>query len=81
MKIKNQLIKLDLSNTNLEDNLISKLKSLKNLKYLKLNDTKISDKGLVSINKSVESLNLNNTSVTYEGIASFLENSSLNLEL
>jgi len=77
LKIKNQLIKLDLSNTNLEDNLISKLKSLKNLKYLKLNDTKISDKGLVSINKSVESLNLNNTSVTYEGIASFLENSSL----
>ncbi len=77
LKIKNQLIKLDLSNTNLDDNLISKLKNLENLKYLKLNDTKISDKGLVYINNSVESLNLNNTSVSFNGIESFLENSSL----
>ena len=77
LKIKNQLIKLDLSNTNLDDNLMSKLKNLENLKYLKLNDTEISDKGLVSINKSAESLNLNNTSVTYEGLVTFLENSNL----
>ena len=79
LKIKNQLIKLDLSNTNLDDNLMAKLKSLENLKYLKLNNTEISDKSLVSINKSVESLNLNNTSVTYEGLVSFLENSNLKI--
>lgn len=77
LKIKKQLIKLDLSNTNLDDNLILKLKGLENLKYLKLNNTKITDKGLSSINKSIESLNLNNTSVTYAGIAPFLENSSI----
>ena len=49
LKIKDQLIKLDLSNSNLNDNLVSKLNSLKNLKYLKINNTKITDKGLSSI--------------------------------
>jgi hypothetical protein len=44
LKIKDQLIKLDLSNSNLNDNLVSKLNSLKNLKYLKINNTKITDR-------------------------------------
>ena len=36
-KVKTQLIKLDLSNSNLNDNLIYDLKSFENLKYLKIN--------------------------------------------
>ena len=44
LKIKEQLIKLDLSNSNLNDNLVSKLNSLNNIKYLKINNTKITDK-------------------------------------
>ena len=77
LKIKNQLVKLDLSNTDLKDNLLSKLKSLKNLKYLKLNNTNTTDKGLKNINKNLESLNLNDTDVSYSGFLSFLEDSSL----
>ena len=68
MKIKDQLIKLDLSNSNLNDNLVSKLNSLKNLKYLKINNTKITDKGLSSISSSLESLNLNENKVSFDGL-------------
>ena len=75
LKIKHQLIKLDLSNTNLNDRKISKIKKLEKLKYLKINNTDITDKGLISINKSIESLNLNNTLISYNGLQSFLESS------
>tara|TARA_B100001093_G_scaffold22385_3_gene19936 strand:- start:365 stop:2413 length:2049 start_codon:yes stop_codon:yes gene_type:complete len=77
LKIKNQLVKLDLSNTDLKDNQLSKLNSLKNLKYLKLNNTNTTDKGLKNINKNLESLNLNDTDISYSGFLSFLEDSRL----
>ena len=77
LKIKNQLIKLDLSGTNLNDKLITKIKSLESLKYLKINDTEISNKALESINKSIESLNLNNTDVSYKGILTLMENKNI----
>lgn len=77
LRIKNQLIKLDLSHTDLNDNLLTKLKSLKFLKYLKINNTNVSDRGLSTVNKNIESLNLNNTGVTFEGVVSYLENSNL----
>ena len=76
LKIKEQLIKLDLSHTNLNDNLISKFRRFKNLQYLKINDTDISNKGLLSIGNSIVSLNLNNTKVSYEGLVPFLKKSS-----
>ena len=71
-KIKKQLIKLDLSGTNLNDKLITKIESFENLKFLKINDTEISNKGLIFINEKIESLNLNNTSVTQEGVVSLI---------
>ena len=77
LKIKNQLIKLDLSNTNLNDRKIFKIKKLEKLKYLKINNTQVSDKGLLSINNSIESLNLNNTLVSYDGLMSMLESSNI----
>ena len=77
LKIKNQLIKLDLSNTNLNDRQISKIKKLEKLTYLKINNTEITDKGLLSINKSIKSLNLNNTLVSYNGLNSFLVSSEV----
>jgi hypothetical protein len=71
-KIKKQLIKLDLSGTNLNDKLMTKIESFENLKFLKINDTEISNKGLIFINEKIESLNLNNTSVTQEGVVSLI---------
>jgi hypothetical protein len=77
LKIKDQLIKLDLSNSNLNDNLVSKLNSLKNLKYLKINNTSVTDNGLFSISSSVESLNLNNTDISYDGVNQLLQSNEL----
>ena len=76
-KVKTQLIKLDLSNSNLNDNLIYDLKSFENLKYLKINNTSITDNGLVSVSPSVESLNLNNTDISFEGLKQLLQNNEL----
>jgi hypothetical protein len=72
-KVKDQLIKLDLSNTSLDDNLISKLKNLKNLKYLKVNNTKLTDEGLAYLTPSLESLILNNNKVSFNGVVKLLE--------
>jgi hypothetical protein len=77
LRIKDQLIKLDLSNSNLNDNLVSKLNSLKNLKYLKINNTSVTDNGLFSISSSVESLNLNNTDISYDGVNQLLQSNEL----
>ena len=76
-KVKQQLIKLDLSNTDLSDGLLQKLKSFTNLKYLKINNTSITDNGLLSISNSIESLNLNNTGVGFEGLNQLLQNNEL----
>ena len=72
-KVKDQLIKLDLSNTSLDDNLILKLKNLKNLKYLKVNNTKLTDEGLAYLTPSLESLILNNNKVSFNGVVKLLE--------
>ena len=77
LKVKEQLIKLDLSHTNLNDNLISKFNSFENLKYLKINNTKITEKGLSSISSSVESLNLNENKLSFDGLKNLLEQKSL----
>ena len=76
-KVKQQLIKLDLSNTDLSDGLLQNLKSFTNLKYLKINNTSITDNGLLSISNSIESLNLNNTGVGFEGLNQLLQNNEL----
>jgi hypothetical protein len=77
LKVKNQLVKLDLSGTNLNDKLITKIERLENLKFLKINSTQISDKALKYVNKSIESLNLNNTAVSYEGVLTLIGNKNI----
>ena len=76
-KVKTQLIKLDLSNTDLNDGLLQKLKSFTSLKYLKINNTSVTDNGLLSISSSIEGLNLNNTGVGFEGLNQLLQNNEL----
>lgn len=75
--VKSQLIKLDLSNSNFNDRFLSKLSSFENLKYLKINDTEITDKGLSYIGSSVKSLNLNNNDIGLNSVKILLENSNL----
>ena len=48
-----------------------------NLKYLKINNTSIPDNGLLSVSPSVESLNLNNTDISFEGLKQLLQNNEL----
>ena len=54
-----------------------RLNSLKNLKYLKINNTKITDKGLSSISSSLESLNLNENKVSFDGLQELLSEGTL----
>jgi len=75
--VKSQLIKLDLSHSNFNDRLLSKLSSFESLQYLKINDTEITDKGLKSISSSVQSLNLNNNDIGFNSLMTLLENSNL----
>ena len=77
LNINKQLIKLDLSECKMSDNFSLKLKNLESLKYLKLNDNPVTDKGLKHFGYNLKSLNLNNTKVSYVGIKDLLKNSSL----
>ena len=69
--VKSQLIKLDLSHSNFNDRLMSKISSFESLQYLKINDTEITDKGLKSISSSVQSLNLNNNDIGFNSVMTF----------
>ena len=74
LKVKNQLIELDLSNTNFNDEMSSVLEHLTRLKVLRLDQTKISDYALNSLkNINLEVLNLCNTEVTKRGVQDLLE--------
>ena len=75
--ISKQLIKLDVSNSQLDDKLLSMFSKFESLEYLKLNDNPLSDKGLKRINTNLKSLNLNNTNVSYKGLDEFPENATL----
>ena len=57
--------------------MITKIERLENLKFLKINTTQISDKALKYVNKSIESLNLNNTAVSYEGVLTLIGNKNI----
>jgi hypothetical protein len=68
-KIKNQIVELDLSNTNFNDVMSELISDLPNLKTLRLDQTDITDKTLGLLNNSnLEVLNLCNTKVTYKGL-------------
>ena len=68
-EIKNQIVELDLSNSNFNDVMSELISDLPNLKTLRLDQTDITDKTLGLLNNSnLEVLNLCNTKVTYKGL-------------
>lgn len=68
-EIKNQIVELDLSNSNFNDKMSELISDLPNLKTLRLDQTDITDKTLGLLNNSnLEVLNLCNTKVTYKGL-------------
>ena len=74
LKVKNQLIELDVSNTNFSDEMATVLEDFPRLKVLRLDRTKISDDGLNSLKDiQLEVLNLCNTKVTHEGVQNLLQ--------
>ena len=69
-----QIVELDLSNSELSDAMTSSFKKFKNLKKLTLSNTKITDASLKNFQKakSLKTLNLYNTAITNTGLNDFL---------
>ena len=72
LKIKEQLIKLDLSNSNLDDKLFYRLRKLENLKYLKVDNTSLIDISLKHLPKLLETIIINGNNISNNGLI-FLE--------
>ena len=77
IKIKAQLIKLDLSNSNLDDKLFFRLSKLENLKYLKVDNTSIIDISLKHLPKLLETLIINGNNISNKGLIFLEGNKSL----
>jgi hypothetical protein len=73
-KVKNQLVELDVSNTNFNDEMASVLEDFSRLKVLRMDQTQISDDALNFLkNRALEVLNLCNTKVTHQGVQNLLK--------
>ena len=73
-KVKNQLIELDVSNTNFNDKMANVLEDFPRLKVLRMDQTQISDNALNYLkNTALEVLNLCNTKVTHQGVQKLLK--------
>ena len=74
-KLNEQIVELDLSNTNLNDEMTSHFKSFKNLQKLYINNTEITNKSLKNFHKAkrLQVLNVYNTNITNEGIDALLQ--------
>jgi len=74
LKVKNQLVELDVSNTNFNDEMASILEDFPRLKVLRMDQTQISDDALNFLkNRALEVLNLCNTKVTHQGVQNLLK--------
>lgn len=75
LKLEDQIVELDLSNTVLNDEWSNPIRQFQNLSSLRLNNTSISDKTLDYLQglEKLETLNLHGTSITDEGLKSLLE--------
>ncbi len=73
--LKKQIVELEISNTNLSDDMTQPLNKFENLKMLRLDHTNITDKTLQNIDelKQLEVLNLFKTAVTDIGIENLLK--------
>ena len=74
-----QIVELDLSDTNLTDDMISGLDVLSNLKKLELANTKITDKSIAYLQdlEALKSINLVNTKITDKGLQQLFSNVNL----
>lgn len=74
-RIKNQIVELDLGNTDLSDGQTKSLRKFKNLKKIKLNNTQIGDVTLKNLEDLayLEVLNVYDTEVTFEGLDRLLQ--------
>jgi len=72
--LKEQIIELDFSDTELTDEMTSVIKKFKNLKTLRLNSPKITDQSIKNFKElqNLEVLNLYNTSITNKGLEELL---------
>jgi uncharacterized membrane protein len=75
LKLKDQIVELDLSNTALKDEWVQPLKELSNLSTLRLDNTEITDKSLKYLKSldDLEVLNLHATKVTEVGLEELLQ--------
>ena len=74
LKVKKQLVELDVSNTNFDDEMATILLDFPRLKHLRLDQTQISDDALSFLKSTaLEVLNLCNTKVTYQGVQNLLK--------
>jgi len=77
LKVKNQLIELDVSHTNFNDDMASILDDFPRLKVLRMDQTKITDDALKLLNNtSLDVLNLCNTKVTHQGVQNLLKSNA-----
>jgi hypothetical protein len=77
LKVKNQLIELDVSHTNFNDDMASILEDFPRLKVLRMDQTKITDDALKLLNNtSLDVLNLCNTKVTHQGVQNLLQSNA-----
>ncbi|MEC8636860.1 MAG: FN3 associated domain-containing protein [Bacteroidota bacterium] len=73
-KVKNQLVELDVSNTNFNDKMANVLEDFPRIKVLRMDQTQISDNALNYLkNTALEVLNLCNTKVTHQGVQNLLK--------
>jgi len=74
VNIKKQIVELDLSNSNVTDNVLSDIKKLENLKKIRLDNTPITDNALKHLTalKKLKLLNIHNTTVTNSGLEELL---------
>lgn len=78
LKIKKQLLELDVSNTYFDDDMAAILADFPRLKVLRMDHTPISDTTLSYLkNSNLELLNLCNTQVTHKGVEALLKKASL----
>ena len=77
IKVKNQLIELDVSHTNFNDDMATLLGDFPRLKVLRMDETKITDDALKLLNNtSLDVLNLCNTRVTHQGVLNLLQSNA-----
>lgn len=72
--LKEQIVELDFSNSELTDEMTKVFRKMKNLKTLRLDNTKVTDKAIKNIKriKNLEVINLFNTGVTDNGLKELL---------